>query len=73
MLDGSDQKAFQGDFRQLNAMNNRVPGTRDAVESKKDKEQIKMYKNMTYGIKVSKPELFSLEGKKNDLVINICT
>lgn len=36
-LDSSDQKAFQGDFKQFNAMNNRVPGTGDAVESKKDK------------------------------------
>lgn len=31
------KKAFQGDFKQFNAMNNRVPGTGDAAESKKDR------------------------------------
>lgn len=44
MPDSSDQKAFQGDFKQFNAMNNRVPGAGDAVEYEKDKEQRKMYK-----------------------------
>lgn len=40
MRDSSDQKAFQGDFRQFNAMNNRVPGMGDAAESKKTKKNV---------------------------------
>lgn len=42
MLDSSDQKSIPGRL-QFNAMN-RVPGTGDALECKKDKEQRKIYK-----------------------------
>lgn len=51
-------------------MDNRVPVTGDAVESKKDKEQRKSIKR-DIRKKMSKLELFSLE-EKNDLAISTC-